>query len=324
MLRATRSKVAVPERQDLLWQFDRTFCNLRYKTEKAERPLSATFRGVRLGELDVYKYQGRGFRGACRNPQHIRGDLVDNFIFALLLNGAMEVSQSGHKALIEPGIGVFLATKKPFEVACDEQGGSAYEELVIQIPGPILRRHVPFIDDYCASSIEMNQGAGKVTSSLIQALVDEGSSLSNNQAIRYGSAMLNIIIGMMPNEQEYLAKLESPRTIAYARVRECAAQFIERNLSNVELDANLVAAHCHVSIRYLFAAFEESSSSVGTQIRELRLQRSRAELMNPSLAHHSVTRIAMRWGFSSSSAFSRSYVARFGKTPSEDRVSARI
>jgi hypothetical protein len=129
MLRATRSKAAVPERQDLLWQFDRTFCNLRYKTEKAERPLSATFRGVRLGELDVYKYQGRGFRGACRNPQHIRGDLVDNFIFALLLNGAMEVSQSGHKTMIEPGIGVFLATKKPFEVACDEQGGSAYEEL---------------------------------------------------------------------------------------------------------------------------------------------------------------------------------------------------
>lgn len=313
------SDASIQMDRGLLSRFNTVFCNLQYQAESSGRSFSGTVREVSLGGLSVYKYEGHGFPRACRNPQDIRNDQVDNFIFAVPLNAPLEVSQLGHSTVIEPGGGAFLATSKPFEAILDEPAGLDCQEFLIQIPGPILRRHVPYMDECCARSIQMKQGAGKIMKSLILSLLDEGSSLSKNQAARYGSAVLDVVVGITPDEQEFAEIRESPRDVAYARVRQRAANFIEQNLSNTRLDANLVAAHCNVSVRYLFAAFEASSSSVGAQIREMRLQRCRTELLNPALAHHSVTQIALRWGFTNSSSFSRSYLARFGKTPSDER-----
>jgi AraC-like DNA-binding protein len=304
---------------NLLGAFDTVFCNLNYQTETIERPFSATFCGVNAGALSIFKYEGRGFRRACRNPQNIRNNMTDIFIFALPLNAPMEVTQSGHRTVIQPGLGVFLTTSRPFDVICGEPAGLDYHELVIRIPGPLLRRYVPNMDECCARSIQMQHGAGKVMKSLVESLLSEGRSLSANQAERCGSALLDVIAGVTPDIMDYAALQEPLRLRAYARTRQQAARFIENNLSDPRLDVNLIAEHCHVSARYLHTSFEEASSTVGALIREMRLLRCRADLLNKALRHQPLTQIAMRWGFNSSSNFSRAYFTRFGKTPSRER-----
>nr|WP_281430521.1 helix-turn-helix domain-containing protein [Salinicola acroporae] len=58
-----------------------------------------------------------------------------------------------------------------------------------------------------------------------------------------------------------------------------------------------------VSRRTLYALFEESSLSISGLIRELRLQRSARELLDP--APPGVLAVALRWGFNDASHFSR-------------------
>ncbi len=304
---------------NLLTQFNRVFCNLNYQVQRSERPFSATFCGVEVGALSIFKYEGRGFLRACRNPQNIRGNMNDIFIFALPLNAPMDVTQSGNRAKIQPGIGVFLTTSRPFDVTCGEPSGLDYHELVMRIPGPLLRRYVPNIDEYCASSVQMQQGAGKVMKALIESLLSEGRSLSQNQAERYGLALLDVVAAIAPEVMDRKIVQEHPRQLAYARTRQRATSFVENNLSNPRLDVNLVAEHCHVSARYLYTAFEETSTTVGALIREMRLLRCQADILNRSLHHQPITQIALRWGFNSSSNFSRAYFARFSRTPSGER-----
>jgi len=54
-------------------------------------------------------------------------------------------------------------------------------------------------------------------------------------------------------------------------------------------------------------------------LRERRLQRTSAELSNPDEAHHSISEIAYRNGFSDSAHFSRAFRHRFGLSPREFR-----
>lgn len=65
--------------------------------------------------------------------------------------------------------------------------------------------------------------------------------------------------------------------------------------------------------------FREDGRTVGTFIREQRLERCRAGLADPRLAGRSVAAIAVRAGFSDAAAFSRAFKARYGMPPGEYR-----
>lgn len=83
------------------------------------------------------------------------------------------------------------------------------------------------------------------------------------------------------------------------------------------VDSDELAAHAGVSLRQLERLFRKYLNvSPAEQYLSLRLDRSRNLLRQTTL---SVTEIAIVTGFSSSSHFSRSYRARFGQAPREER-----
>jgi AraC family transcriptional regulator, positive regulator of tynA and feaB len=291
----------------------------------AEKPNSAFthhLEGAQVGELDVYRYDGRGLRGGRRSVHHFREDELDVYVLLLPLTIPVSLMQLGRSAIVEPGTCSFVCTTKPFNSLCGTSPTYAYSELIVRIPGPLIRQRVPYIDECCVRPIAIRRGAGKVLQSLVETLIDERTDYSESQAGRFGTILLDVVANVTLEAAE-LVELQSPqRPSAHNKIYEHARGFIESNLSNPDLDPALIAKNCHISVSYLHAVFAESSLSAAAYVREIRLQRCRNALQNPSLRYQSIIDIAYRWGFNCSSSFYRVYRARFGKCPSEDRDSA--
>jgi AraC family transcriptional regulator, positive regulator of tynA and feaB len=291
----------------------------------AEKPNSAFthhLEGAQVGELGVYRYDGRGLRGGRRSVHHFREDELDVYVLLLPLTIPVNLMQLGRSAIVEPGTCSFVCTTKPFNSLCGTSPTYAYSELIVRIPGPLIRQRVPYIDECCVRPIAIRRGAGKVLQSLVETLIDERTDYSESQAGRFGAILLDVVANITLEAAE-LVELQSPqRPSAHNKIYEHARGFIESNLSNPDLDPALIAKNCHISVSYLHAVFAESSLSAAAYVREIRLQRCRNALQNPSLRYQSIIDIAYRWGFNCSSIFYRVYRARFGKCPSEDRDSA--
>lgn len=273
---------------------------------------------VSLGSLGVLKYAGHELREWRRSFVHVREDNIDNFLAVFPLSAPRHFSQSGRLAIAAPGSVILLTTKKPFEGVCGEH----HSEFVVRLPGSLMRKHVPHIDECCASPISMQRGAGKMLQPLIEFLVEDRNDYSVSQGDRFGEILLDAFVNLALEAPEFAQFQDIRREPAHSRVFECATVFIESNLSNPELDPAMVAEHCRISVSYLHAAFAASSQRVGAYIRENRLQRCREAFRNPAQRHKSITEIAMRWGFDCCPSFNRAYRAQFGRSPSEDRAAS--
>ena len=80
-----------------------------------------------------------------------------------------------------------------------------------------------------------------------------------------------------------------------------------------------MAAAVHVSLRHLQKLFERRGATITGWIRDRRLERCWHDLADPALAHRPVGAIAASWGLVDAAQFSRTFRARYGRTPREHR-----
>ncbi|MEP6407289.1 MAG: helix-turn-helix domain-containing protein, partial [Marinobacter sp.] len=99
-----------------------------------------------------------------------------------------------------------------------------------------------------------------------------------------------------------------------------AMTFIERNLNDSAIDAQVVANHLGISSRHLQRIFKTLDTSFSRLVREHRLSACASDLANPKLIHLDVTSIAFHWGFKDCAHFSRVFKDYYGLSPSQYRV----
>jgi transcriptional regulator GlxA family with amidase domain len=81
----------------------------------------------------------------------------------------------------------------------------------------------------------------------------------------------------------------------------------------------MLARRHSISLRSLQMHFAEHGTSPAKWIRDERLQRIRADLTDPRLAHLTVAMIGERWGLVDASQVSRLFRAKYGVSPSQYR-----
>ena len=113
---------------------------------------------------------------------------------------------------------------------------------------------------------------------------------------------------------------QDPRQQLMSRIQA----FVDAHLSDPALSPAVIARAHYVSLRQLHALFAEHGSTVAATIREQRLARCRADLIDPLLVHRTISEIAARWGFTDSAHFSRTFKQRFGLTPRDLRASCSL
>lgn len=85
-----------------------------------------------------------------------------------------------------------------------------------------------------------------------------------------------------------------------------------------------VAAHQGISSSYVRKLFAIEGAKFSTYVLDIRLEKVSQMLSDPEARGHSISAIALKWGFNDVSYFNRAFRRRYGCTPSDLRSGRRV
>jgi AraC-like DNA-binding protein len=138
------------------------------------------------------------------------------------------------------------------------------------------------------------------------------------EAARLSTAALEVLATRLAQELECdrWVPPETHRRVLLTRVHA----FIQQHLGDPELSPGMIAAAHHVSLRLLHKLFQEQGQTMAGWIRQCRLERSQRDLVDPTQASRPVAAVAVRWGFGSTTHFTRAFRAAYGLPPHHYRL----
>lgn len=229
-------------------------------------------------------------------------------------------SHSGVASVISPQRPVSMQHRAGTEKLFIRIDNSVLERHCIQHLGHDLRAPIDFRLD-----MDLSAAGGRRWMRAVQWLVAEaGQDESDGDSIALSSPLLaaqveQMLISMLlmcqPNSYSERLSGEAP-SIAPAFVKRIE-QFIEEHADEPLTIVDL-AEYAGVSSRSLFAGFRRFRDTTPmNHLKEVRLKRVREALGRACPGDTTVTREALRWGFSHLGHFTAAYKRRFGESPSE-------
>ncbi|MGH9560892.1 MAG: helix-turn-helix domain-containing protein, partial [Terracidiphilus sp.] len=160
------------------------------------------------------------------------------------------------------------------------------------------------------------RGLGKLIWGLIGNTVDQISVLQDRASFDLGEIVAQMArLALLDCVEEDSLPVNSRDAL-----RERVKFHISAHLTDPELSIDKLAGLARCSKRYLHMIFRPENLSISDYILRARLERCRADLLDPRLARRSITEIAYAWGFNSSNHFSRCFKREFGVSPRELRT----
>jgi AraC-like DNA-binding protein len=135
-----------------------------------------------------------------------------------------------------------------------------------------------------------------------------------------GNQLIDLLVLALKADERTLTTGNS--TVREAHLTRIEA-FVRRHMGEPDLGPEAIARGCGISTRYLHELFRDTNQTLGSWIRDQRLEACREALRDPS-NRQTVAEIAYRWGFGDQAQFSRAFKAHVGVPPKEYREQARI
>ncbi|NMO90299.1 helix-turn-helix domain-containing protein [Actinomycetospora sp. TBRC 11914] len=291
------------------WQGAVTGALLRFDVECA-RP--ERFRGSvsrrRLGEASLVAMTSRPHR-AVRTAAHIDASPAE-YLLSVQLAGTAEFRQDGRLARVGPGDLVFYDSTRPVEIT----SGEDYRSLCFRFPTAGGGRRAA---DLTATTLDGARGLTPAVAGLLtglhEALEGPGAGCRPDAVLATARHAAELARTLFDDELARRGLLDALEPHAELRAR--VERHIDENLADPTLSPRSVAAAMFVSTRLLHAVFAEDGRTVGTTIRERRLQRCLADLTDPAQAATPVSAIARRWGFPNATRFGQLVKSVTGRTP---------
>ncbi|MHA4818225.1 helix-turn-helix domain-containing protein [Streptomyces aculeolatus] len=227
-----------------------------------------------------------------------------------MTSGTMTVDQARNHTQVGAGDLLVYDTSQPWQMRIPAHGGLT----ILHLP----KAAVPLPDRSMRDLLSRRlpaHGTGSLLAGFLQGLA--GGQWSELEAERLGAAAVQLASAFLGGlaDREGLLPPETRQTVLLRRVKA----FIEAHLTEPRLSPQTIAdAHC-ISVRYLHHLFRSEKQTVTAFIRELRLDRCRADLAHPGYAGHPIGAVGARWGFTDAAMFSRTFKAAFGMPPGEYR-----
>ena len=122
-----------------------------------------------------------------------------------------------------------------------------------------------------------------------------------------------------PDKAASGANVSSPRALAYLKLRSA----LDDRLTDPALSPTALAKAAGLSVRHANFILADHDTSLERFIQRARLERCRRAFSDPSQAHRTITEIALGWGFSDPTLFSRIFKRTYGLTPRDYRGQRR-
>lgn len=278
---------------------------------------------MRIQAMDAHAFRGRieygdlAGTGLCRmtvTPHRFQRALrrdasreTGPLILVVQVRNSSHFAQCGRSGVLSPCDWCLLDTSDPFEW----KSFAGSEQIIMSIQRPADEDLGDLMARGIAQRCDGKTGAGRI----LHAMVGEGFSQMHRLAAYSAMGIANAITATMWNalrEQLELPAASQARDIQCARIKA----WIEARLSDADLSVDAIAQGCGMSPRSVHRAFcTDPAGTVSNFIWQRRVARCAADLRSPAGAKRSITDVALSWGFSNASHFSRVFRANLGTSP---------
>ena len=247
-----------------------------------------------------------------RRERHIAKLDKDCYYVEFVQQGKINVLQAGQSLLTNPGVGAIFSASEAYDLECMGKVRSLY----LEIPRAEFASRFNASKIPVAMTMATGRGLGRIAAEFCATLASEGSPLDEAARARLGDELMDVLaLALDMGDRD---ELSEDTTAQKARLRSVKA-WIEEHLIDPDLSLERIAKNNGVSLRHLHYLFRLTEVSVSEWILDRRLQRCYDMLTRPELRSLSLTEVAYRCGFRSSSHFSTVFRRRFGHSPSELR-----
>ncbi|MEV5576802.1 helix-turn-helix domain-containing protein [Spirillospora sp. NPDC052269] len=250
----------------------------------------------------------------------------ERYVLTLIESGIVTVGHQVRSSSAGRGQLLVMDSHRRWRATLTSTDGQRKEQrppvrhLVMDFPRRALSLPPGLVDDLVAVPFDAQAGIGAILHRhLLQAL---------GQADTCGETDLNVLrdvtldlVGALLARRLDAESALSPE----ARQRALTARihrYIDDNLADPTLSPQRVADAHQISLRFLYKLFQTQETTVAAHIRLRRLDRCRRDLADPGMAHRSVQRIALRWGFSDPSHFSKLFHKTHDLSPADYRIAS--
>lgn len=250
-----------------------------------------------------------------RRHRDARENYEDCYFAVLMLSGTQRLHQDGRSVELHGGDFAIYDGARPHQLDFTE----GWSELILNIPRPALNRLVPGMAGLTAQVLVPGPGMGEVLRGFLGSVARTLPQLGDAELAALSAHALNLIGSTLALDRRQDEPEPGARQAALLR----AKLLIDSMLGDPHLDAHRLAGRLGLSPRTLNRLFNAEQTSLMRYVWMRRLEHCRADLLRTDAGAQRVVDVAMRWGFSDMSHFSRAFKDRFGVSPRECRAALR-
>jgi AraC-like DNA-binding protein len=245
-----------------------------------------------------------------RTPREIRKDFKDHFLIWLMLAGETVLTQAGRQARIYAGDIVLQDQSQPLSLEFAKHSHA----LLINVPRALLTSRLPAAPDLAARRIGAGSSLGQLAAMVFHRVSQFEETTDPGTVGRVGASALDLLATTLEAEL-------TDSIVGDSRTRkrlEQAKRYILSNLHDPDLDLATIARSQGAAPRTLNRLFAAEGTTPVRWLWQQRLAASFRALAEGHSGH--VTDVALTYGFTDLSHFSRAFKAEFGRSPRAVRL----
>ncbi len=267
---------------------------------------------VRAAHGRVHSQVDAGAQCVRRGAAQIARDQRDVYTFMVQRAGTCGVEQAGAHALLLPGDMLLFHNSRPYRLQFDQP----FRQTVIQAPracvGPLARG----LDRRLAQRLQPASGFGRVLQGFVHGLDEALPEVDDSEAAVLVDELFHLLAAHSSVFDD--GPIDARRSLVLRAQRDA-----RERIADPDLGIDTLARAQRVSPRSLQRAFAGMGTGVMRWLRDERLARCAAALVDPAWRMRGIADIALAHGVRDVASFCRSFKSRYGATPGEWRARRR-
>ena len=200
----------------------------------------------------------------------------------------------------------------PYEMTLRER----FEHVTLRLPRNAIRSLSDDLSSVIGKPVRAGTLGGELVGRLLTSIAGRMDELPLDVTFVYAESVVDIIVHAIADEvASDSRRMRSTKGYTLAQVK----QYILNNLHRDDLSLAGMANKIGVSQRHINRLFQAEGTSTGQWIKNMRLARCAAALVDSESISIPISQIAFSIGFSDISHFCKDFKRRYKLTPSEYR-----
>ncbi|WP_405801576.1 helix-turn-helix domain-containing protein [Streptomyces sp. NBC_01506] len=253
---------------------------------------------------------------ARRSPALIRHHDPENYYLFAVHGSPIRLEQSGNVTCLTAGDMALFDTSHPLAADFLDHGRQKRLTLM-RLPRASLPLPGGTADCLLGNTLLTRTPTGALLGQFLSGFREKPAAYGSAELHGLGRIGFELAVTFLAShiDAEHTLPVETREHVLRARV----GAFIEHNLGDHDLRPATIASYHHISVRTLHQLFQGQPQKVSAMIRRRRLERCKADLLDPRLRHHTIGDISACWGFRHPADFSRAFRAAYGAPPRDLR-----